>query len=150
VPQAVAVVVAVVVVWWCSGRAVRCCICRVCVATSVLCCVVLYVIGFFSLTLSFECGMIVVCGVLRCESAGSNPKMLAKRTSLRVDSVCLDLEDAVSPNAKHTARSNIVAALNALPPTPCATEQLVRINPVGSGLETEDVSTVCGGLCCVR
>lgn len=42
---------------------------------------------------------------------GSNPKMLTKAASLQVDSVCMDLEDAVAPNKKVEARANIVTAL---------------------------------------
>jgi citrate lyase subunit beta / citryl-CoA lyase len=44
---------------------------------------------------------------------GSNPRFLEKAKSLGADQVFLDLEDAVAPAAKPTARGNIVAALNA-------------------------------------
>ncbi|NEW25143.1 HpcH/HpaI aldolase/citrate lyase family protein [Nocardia cyriacigeorgica] len=43
---------------------------------------------------------------------GSNPKMIEKAKGLPVDEVFLDLEDAVAPPAKATARANIIAALN--------------------------------------
>jgi len=43
---------------------------------------------------------------------GSNPKMLEKAQGLPADQVFLDLEDAVAPLAKPSARKNIVAALN--------------------------------------
>lgn len=43
---------------------------------------------------------------------GSSPKMLLKAQSLQVDTVCMDLEDAVAGNAKEEARGNIVKALN--------------------------------------
>jgi citrate lyase subunit beta / citryl-CoA lyase len=43
---------------------------------------------------------------------GSSPKMLAKAPGLPADQVFLDLEDAVAPDAKESARDNVVAALN--------------------------------------
>jgi citrate lyase subunit beta / citryl-CoA lyase len=43
---------------------------------------------------------------------GSSPKMLDKAQGLPADQVFLDLEDAVAPLAKPSARKNIVAALN--------------------------------------
>ncbi len=43
---------------------------------------------------------------------GSSPKMLEKAQGLPADQVFLDLEDAVAPLAKPSARKNIVAALN--------------------------------------
>src|SRR5262249_35449387 len=43
---------------------------------------------------------------------GSSVKMLDKARGLAVDQVFLDLEDAVAPLAKPTARATIVAALN--------------------------------------
>jgi citrate lyase subunit beta / citryl-CoA lyase len=49
----------------------------------------------------------------RCVLAvpGSNPRMMAKAASLRVDQVMLDLEDAVADNAKVAARATVIAAL---------------------------------------
>jgi citrate lyase subunit beta/citryl-CoA lyase len=43
---------------------------------------------------------------------GSNVKMLGKAQGLPADQVFLDLEDAVAPIAKESARDNVVAALN--------------------------------------
>jgi citrate lyase subunit beta / citryl-CoA lyase len=43
---------------------------------------------------------------------GSSPKMLGKAQGLPADEVFLDLEDAVAPGAKDSARGNVVAALN--------------------------------------
>ncbi|HEY2791973.1 MAG TPA: CoA ester lyase [Micromonosporaceae bacterium] len=43
---------------------------------------------------------------------GSSPKMIDKAQGLAADQVFLDLEDAVAPLAKPSARKNIVAALN--------------------------------------
>ena len=42
---------------------------------------------------------------------GSNPKMIEKAKSLPADEVFLDLEDAVAPAAKATARTQVAAAL---------------------------------------
>lgn len=57
--------------------------------------------------------------------------MLAKATTLEVDTVCMDLEDAVAPESKVVARTNIVQALNAWKQH-TKTERLVRINTVVS------------------
>jgi citrate lyase subunit beta/citryl-CoA lyase len=45
---------------------------------------------------------------------GSSPKMIAKAAASDADFVFLDLEDAVAPTAKETARDHIVAGLNDL------------------------------------
>lgn len=49
--------------------------------------------------------------------------------------------DAVAHNKKVEARSFIVNALNQYQFG--RSERLVRINPVGSGFEKEDIETVC-------
>jgi malyl-CoA/(S)-citramalyl-CoA lyase len=43
---------------------------------------------------------------------GSRPALFEKAAASAADVVCLDLEDAVAPSDKDTARGNIVAALN--------------------------------------
>ena len=43
---------------------------------------------------------------------GSSPKMFEKVLSSAADYVFLDLEDAVSPNDKISARANVLKALN--------------------------------------
>ncbi len=43
---------------------------------------------------------------------GSRPQLFEKAAASAADVVCLDLEDAVAPSDKDTARGNIVAALN--------------------------------------
>jgi len=55
----------------------------------------------------------------------------------------MDLEDAVAANKKAEARHNIVQALNTV--AFGHTEKLVRINPVGSGFESDDIKTVLSG-----
>ncbi|NMM44489.1 CoA ester lyase [Rhodospirillaceae bacterium KN72] len=62
---------------------------------------------------------------------GSNPRALEKGRSLPADGLILDLEDAVSPEAKQEARANIIAALSE--GGYGAREILIRVN----GLETE-------------
>lgn len=61
---------------------------------------------------------------------GSNARALEKGRSLAADALILDLEDAVSPDAKQAARDGIVAALDEGGYGP--REILVRVN----GLET--------------
>ena len=43
---------------------------------------------------------------------GSSPKMFEKALNSKADYIFLDLEDAVSPNDKVTARANVIKALN--------------------------------------
>ena len=43
---------------------------------------------------------------------GSSPKMFEKALSSEADYIFLDLEDAVSPNDKISARANIIKAIN--------------------------------------
>ena len=43
---------------------------------------------------------------------GSSPKMFEKALNSAADVIFLDLEDAVSPNDKITARKNTIKALN--------------------------------------
>ena len=43
---------------------------------------------------------------------GSSPKMFEKALNSEADYIFLDLEDAVSPNDKISARANIIKALN--------------------------------------
>ena len=58
----------------------------------------------------------VLVGVCRGGSStlvpGSNPRMIQKSTSLKVDNFTLDLEDAVAPNKKEEARRYVRDALN--------------------------------------
>ncbi|HJV79694.1 CoA ester lyase [Noviherbaspirillum sp.] len=68
---------------------------------------------------------------------GSSEKMMAKAAGSDADHVFLDLEDAVAPNAKVGARSNIVNALRTLDwgkKTRC-----VRINDLGTQWAYEDI-----------
>jgi citrate lyase subunit beta/citryl-CoA lyase len=46
--------------------------------------------------------------------SGSSERCLAKAPGLDADEVFLDLEDAVAPNEKHSARARVIEALNSL------------------------------------
>lgn len=81
----------------------------------------------------------------RCQLSvpGSSEKMMTKSAGLDLDHVFLDLEDAVAPNAKPTARGMIVDALNNLdwqPRTLC-----VRINDVETEWCHDDIIEVVTG-----
>ena len=81
----------------------------------------------------------------RCQLSvpGSSEKMMTKASSLELDHVFLDLEDAVAPSAKPGARGQIVEALNGLdwkPGTVC-----VRINDVETEWCHDDIIEVVTG-----
>ncbi len=81
----------------------------------------------------------------RCQLSvpGSSEKMMAKAAALELDHVFLDLEDAVAPNAKPTARGKIVDALNDLQWTPRTL--CVRINDVATQWCHDDIIEVVTG-----
>lgn len=81
----------------------------------------------------------------RCQLSvpGSSEKMMTKAAGLEVDHVFLDLEDAVAPDAKASARGMIVNAINELewsPKTVC-----VRINDVETEYCYQDIIEVVTG-----
>lgn len=71
---------------------------------------------------------------------GSDWHKIEKAAGLGADCLCMDLEDGVAPARKAEARHLVVRALDELDFG--RSERLVRINPVGSGLETEDLEAV--------
>lgn len=71
---------------------------------------------------------------------GDELRKITKATTLGVDCICMDMEDGVALNRKSEARATIVAALRTFDFGPA--EKLARINPVGSGLENEDLQAV--------
>ncbi|EZP51646.1 HpcH/HpaI aldolase/citrate lyase family protein [Sphingomonas sp. RIT328] len=73
----------------------------------------------------------------------SNPRALAKAPSLACDAVILDLEDAVAPTAKATAREAAVAA--AAGARACA----VRINALDTPWGRDDAAAVGGAMAVV-
>ena len=74
---------------------------------------------------------------------GDDLHKIQKAISLGVDCVCMDLEDGVAVNRKEPARFSVHQALQTL--SFGETECLVRINPVGSGLELLDLEQVHPG-----
>jgi citrate lyase beta subunit len=68
---------------------------------------------------------------------GDDRHKIEKALTFGADCICLDMEDGVAQNRKVEARASIAAALREL--TFGASEKLARINPVGSGLEKEDI-----------
>lgn len=71
---------------------------------------------------------------------GDDMHKIRKATTLGVDCLCMDMEDGVAFNQKSTARETISEALQSLDFGDA--EKLVRINPVGSGLESDDLAAV--------
>ncbi|MBK6434337.1 CoA ester lyase [Candidatus Amarolinea dominans] len=74
---------------------------------------------------------------------GDSLRKIEKATRLPTDSIIMDLEDGVAFSRKAEARATIVEALAGLDFG--SRERLVRINPVGSGLETADLDAVMTG-----
>ncbi len=81
----------------------------------------------------------------RCQLSvpGSSEKMMTKASTLDLDHVFLDLEDAVAPSAKPGARGMIVDALNGLDWTPRTV--CVRINDVETEWCHDDIIEVVTG-----
>jgi citrate lyase beta subunit len=71
---------------------------------------------------------------------GDDMNKIRKGATLGVDCVCMDMEDGVAANRKVEARTTVAAALRELDFG--LAERLARINPVGSGLENEDLNAV--------
>jgi len=71
---------------------------------------------------------------------GDDRHKIEKAVSLQPDCICLDLEDGVAASRKTAARQVITRALTELDFG--RTERLVRINPVGSGLEADELEAI--------
>jgi citrate lyase beta subunit len=71
---------------------------------------------------------------------GDSLPKIEKGIALGVDSLIMDLEDGVAVNRKADARQTIAHALTTLHFG--RSEPLVRVNPVGSGLESDDLAAV--------
>ena len=71
---------------------------------------------------------------------GDDLYKIQKASTLGVDCICMDMEDGVALNRKTEARQTIAQALNSIDFG--RSERLARINPVGSGLERDDLETV--------
>jgi citrate lyase beta subunit len=74
---------------------------------------------------------------------GDEMRKIQKATTLGVDCICMDMEDGVALNRKTEARATIAEALRTLDFG--RSEKLVRINPVGSGLEADDLAAALPG-----
>lgn len=71
---------------------------------------------------------------------GDDLKKIQKGSGLGVDSIVMDLEDGVALNRKAEARATIASALHELDFG--RSERVVRINPIGSGFEQDDLNAV--------
>jgi citrate lyase subunit beta/citryl-CoA lyase len=69
---------------------------------------------------------------------GSNARALEKAKTLAVDGVILDLEDSVAPDAKETARDQVVAAVKA--GGFGAREVFIRVNAADTPWHADDLS----------
>jgi len=70
---------------------------------------------------------------------GSNPRALEKARALPADGLIFDLEDAVAPEAKETARAAIAAAVTAGGYAP--RELVLRVNPIDTVWGHADLAT---------
>lgn len=74
---------------------------------------------------------------------GDDERKIRKATTLGADCVCLDMEDGVALSRKDEARALIPAMLRELDFG--RAERLARINPVGSGMEADDLAAALDG-----
>lgn len=70
------------------------------------------------------------------------PERYAGAIQSGADAVIIDLEDAVAPDAKPSARTMLLEALSSAPPA--TVPMLVRINAVGTPWHGDDLATVSG------
>jgi len=68
---------------------------------------------------------------------GDDRRKIEKATTLRVDSICMDMEDGVAANKKAEARAVIAQAMKELDFG--NSERCIRINSIESGLEKRDL-----------
>jgi citrate lyase beta subunit len=74
---------------------------------------------------------------------GIRPERFAKAIASGADAVCIDLEDAVPPHEKETARAAVLDFIAAMPEErPCAIG--VRINPIGTEEGQKDIDGFYG------
>src|SRR5665648_955825 len=71
---------------------------------------------------------------------GDDRHKIEKALTLNVDCICMDMEDGVAPDREQEARLSILSALHELDFG--SAEKLVRINPVGSGMEADELAAV--------
>src|SRR5512138_3484298 len=68
---------------------------------------------------------------------GDDRRKIEKAATLGVDCICMDMEDGVAVSRKAEARSVIAEAMKELDFG--ASERCIRINSIGSGLESYDL-----------
>jgi citrate lyase subunit beta / citryl-CoA lyase len=73
---------------------------------------------------------------------GSNPAVMDKALGAGADAVVLDLEDAVAPSAKQTARREVAALISSRAAGPPEAELHVRINRGPAGPDRDDLAAV--------
>ena len=73
----------------------------------------------------------------------SNPRAIAKARESAADLVILDLEDAVKPGDKDSARAAAIAAVSSDWPMPVA----IRVNGIGTAEHDADLAAACGSAC---
>jgi citrate lyase beta subunit len=74
---------------------------------------------------------------------GDDERKIRKAMTLDADCVCLDMEDGVALSRKNEARALIPQMLRELDFG--RSERLARINPVGSGMEADDIRAALEG-----
>ena len=75
---------------------------------------------------------------------GSSPKFFEKAYNSNADCILLDLEDAISPNDKVTARKNVITALHEINWKKKNKTISVRINGLDTSYIEEDITNVIG------
>ena len=73
---------------------------------------------------------------------GSSPKFFEKAYNSNADCILLDLEDAISPNDKVTARKNVITALNEINWKKKNKTISVRINGLDTSYIEEDIANI--------
>src|SRR5574341_107032 len=76
---------------------------------------------------------------------GNDFKKIAKGAGLGVDSIIMDLEDAVASGGKQTARETVLRVLTSGEIQFGATERLVRVNHSSTGLQADDLAGTVNG-----
>lgn len=74
---------------------------------------------------------------------GDDLRKINKAATLGVDCVCLDIEDGTALRRKQAARETIADALRTIDFG--HSERLVRINPIGTGMEADDLTATIDG-----
>lgn len=106
-------------------------------------CQILNILNFFIIFIIFIFFIFQTKRVL-FNTPGSDERKVLKATDLDLDCIVLDLEDGVAINQKENARSNISKTLRTQKFG--RAEKCIRINAIGSGLESEDLEKCIKGV----